>query len=121
MHELSVCQALIDEVERLARAQRARRVVSIELEVGPLSGVEPQLLEHAYPLAAAGSCAAGAELRIRRMPVRVHCRQCGHEAEVAPNRLCCAACGAIGVRVTGGEELLLRRVEFERLEADAAA
>jgi hydrogenase nickel incorporation protein HypA/HybF len=121
MHELSVCQALIDEVQRLARQHGARRVLLIELAVGPLSGVEPQLLEHAYPLAAAGTLAAEAELRIRRESVRVRCRKCGAEGEVPANRLCCVACDDWQVQVTGGEELLLRRVEFEIAESGVAA
>ena len=55
MHELAICQALIEQVERVARDNAARRILSITVSVGPLSGVEPQLLEHAYPLAAAGT------------------------------------------------------------------
>ena len=55
MHELAVCQALIEQVERVARDHEARRVVSVVVVVGPLSGVEAKLLEHAYPLAAAGT------------------------------------------------------------------
>ncbi|MDH3831910.1 MAG: hydrogenase maturation nickel metallochaperone HypA, partial [Gammaproteobacteria bacterium] len=40
MHELSVCQALIDQVARVAREQRAVRVSIIHVSVGPLSGIE---------------------------------------------------------------------------------
>jgi tRNA-Thr(GGU) m(6)t(6)A37 methyltransferase TsaA len=59
MHELAVCQALIEQVERVARDNAARRILSITVSVGPLSGVEPSLLEHAYPLAAAGALLVG--------------------------------------------------------------
>ena len=37
MHELSVCQALIGQVEKVARENGAHRVVSIVIAVGPLS------------------------------------------------------------------------------------
>ena len=57
MHELAVCQALIEQVERVARDNAARRILSITVSVGPLSGIEAKLLEHAYPLAAAGTVA----------------------------------------------------------------
>ena len=40
MHELSICQGLIREVERVAAAARARDVVAIVVAIGPLSGVE---------------------------------------------------------------------------------
>ena len=113
MHELSVCAALIGEVERVAREHEARRVIEVVIEVGPLSGVEPELLRHAYPLAAAGTLAESARLTIEASPLRVRCRACREEGEAQPNRLVCAACGGWQVDVTSGEELLLRRVEIE--------
>lgn len=113
MHELSICQALIEQVARVARDNDAKRVVSIAITVGPLSGVEPRLLEHAYPLAAAGTVAEHASLVIETVPVRVRCRGCAAESEAQANRLLCAACGAWQVDVIGGEEMLLTRVEIE--------
>jgi hydrogenase nickel incorporation protein HypA/HybF len=113
MHELSVCQALIAQVERVARENEARRVVSIVISIGPLSGVEPRLLEHAYPLAAAGTMAEHAALVVETPPVRVRCRSCGADSDAQPNRIVCAACGDWHVDVTGGEEMLLKRVEID--------
>ena len=74
MHELAVCQALLQQVEQIA-AQRAAQVLSITLQVGPLAGVEPALLEHAFPIASAGTRAAGARLVFDMQPVRVRCSQ----------------------------------------------
>ena len=37
MHELSVCQALIGQVEKVARENDARRVVAITIAVGRTS------------------------------------------------------------------------------------
>ncbi len=81
MHELAVCQALIDQVARVARDNGAGRVLSITISVGPLAGVEPKLLEHAYPLAAAGTVAEDAQLVIETVGVQVRCRKC--QAETA--------------------------------------
>ena len=113
MHELAVCQALIEQVERVARQNDAQRVVSIVITIGPLSGVEPQLLEHAYPLAAAGTLAEHASLVIETVPIRVRCRTCGAETDAAANRLVCGTCSDWQVDVIGGEEMILKRVEVE--------
>lgn len=113
MHELAICQALIEQVERVARDNGARRVLSITVSVGALSGVEGQLLEHAYPLAAAGTVAENAALVVQSVPVRVRCRTCHVESDAAPNRLLCGACQDWRVDVVAGEELLLQRVEIE--------
>src|SRR5512143_5545 len=117
MHERAVCQALIEQVERVARDHDARRVISVVVAIGPLSGVEPRLLEHAYPLAAAGTVAESASLVVETEPVRVRCRTCGAETDALPNRLVCAACGDWQVDVTSGEQMLLKRVEIETAEA----
>lgn len=107
MHELSICQALLDQVEGIAREHGATRVERIVLKVGPLSGVEPALLRNAYPLAAAGTVAEQAELVIEPAAVRVRCSDCGAESDAAPNRLLCASCGGWKTRLISGDELLL--------------
>lgn len=113
MHELAVCQALIGQVERVARDNGARRVLSVTLAIGPLSGVEPKLLEHAYPLAAAGTVAQDARLIIESVPVQVRCRKCSAETPAPANRLLCGACNDWQVDVIAGDEMLLQRVEIE--------
>ncbi len=118
MHEYSLCIALLGQVERIARDHRARRVARILLRLGPLSGAEAPLLRHAWPLAAAGSLAAGAELVIEAAPVVVRCTRCGAETEAAPNRLLCGACGDWRTRLVSGDELLLAHLELADIEPE---
>ncbi|MEN8132713.1 MAG: hydrogenase maturation nickel metallochaperone HypA [Pseudomonadota bacterium] len=110
MHELSVCMALLEQVQKIARQHKATRVERIELRIGPLSGVEASLLERAYPLAASGTLAEDAQLVIESMSIKVRCSQCGAESEVLLNRLICSACGDFRTRVISGDEMLLSRV-----------
>ncbi|MCF1183815.1 hydrogenase maturation nickel metallochaperone HypA [Marichromatium gracile] len=112
MHELSICQALLDQVERIADEHGATRVERILLRIGPLSGVEPDLLERAYPLAAAGTRAECATLAIESAPVQVRCLDCGAESTVEPNRLLCAACDGYRTRLISGDEMLLANLEL---------
>lgn len=112
MHELSVCLSLLESVRRIAHHHRATAVTRVVIRVGPLSGVEPELLRNAYPIAAAGTAAEHAELVIESMPVRVRCTVCGVESAVAPNRLLCRDCGDFRTRVVSGDELLLAQLEL---------
>lgn len=119
MHEFSLCISLMRQVERVAREHRAERVDRIRLRLGPLSGVEPGLLAAAWPLAAAGTLAEGAELETEPAPVTVSCIRCGEISEAQPNRLLCAACGDYRTRLVSGDELLLVQVELSQAEPAA--
>lgn len=110
MHELSICRALLAQLEALAARHGARGVAEVALRIGPLSGVAPELLRAAYPAACAGTIAAGAQLLIEETPVRVRCRACGAETRTAVNRLACGACGDPRTQLLGGDEMLLASV-----------
>lgn len=114
MHELSICQALMRQVEEIAEREHATEITRILVRIGPLSGVVPQLLEQAFSIARAGTIAAAAELATESQPVRVRCLQCGAETEAKPNRLICASCGDYRTQLVGGDELLLASVELTR-------
>ena len=120
MHELSVCQDIVAQVEQIAIEQQAQ-VCSITLKIGPLSGVEPALIEQAYPLAVAGTHLSGARLVIDLLPVRVHCRRCLQDTDAAPNRMLCAKCGDWRTELLSGDELLLASVELSRDPVDSVS
>ena len=114
MHELSICQALIEQVEAVAREHQANNVVSISVQVGPLSGVVPELLERSFSVVQAGTVAEHAEFNIETLPLRVSCNACGAETPAISTRLVCGNCGDWRVRVVSGDQLLLASVEVER-------
>jgi hydrogenase nickel incorporation protein HypA/HybF len=116
VHEYSVCCALLQQVEDVARRHGAGCVARIELRVGPLSGVDLKLLRRAWPLVAAGSLAAAAELLISAAPVTVRCTRCQAVSAARPNRLLCAACGDFRTRLVSGDEMLLDRLELAQPE-----
>jgi hydrogenase nickel incorporation protein HypA/HybF len=112
VHELAICQSVIDQVESLARVHGSRRVARVTLAIGALAGVEPELLAQAFEIARAGTVAEGAQLEIRCTPVQVTCLHCGHTSAASPPRLVCPSCDTWQVRVISGEEMLLQSVEL---------
>jgi len=118
MHEMSICQGLLDQVERIAREQGASRVDSIVLSIGPLSGVEADLLSRAFEVARMATVAENAELEIQTGPVVVECRKCGASGEALVNRLLCPSCGDWQVNLVQGDELLLLRLEVSGIKTN---
>ena len=119
MHELAICQSLMDQVEQIASERDAQSVISIVVGMGPLSGVEEQLLKNAYPVASAGTIAENAELIVENLPIKVRCNQCGSESEATPNKLTCRHCGDWRTTLISGDELMLMSVELEKTKATA--
>jgi len=113
MHELSVCQALLRQVEALAREHGGAPVMAIELRIGPLSGVEPALLEHAFAIAKQGTLAEDARLVIERPPLTVRCLLCGRDSEATASRLACCHCGSHRTRLISGDEMLLTGIDLK--------
>jgi hydrogenase nickel incorporation protein HypA/HybF len=103
----------MDQVESIAEERDAQSVTSITIGMGPLSGVEVQLLKNAYPIASAGTVAEDAELVIEHLPIKVRCTQCGSESDALPNKLTCKQCGDWRTTLISGDEMMLMSVELE--------
>ncbi len=113
MHELSVCLSLLEQLQAVAAERGAAKVTRVELRVGPLSGIESDLLMNAWPLASAGTIAVDAELVIHAADVVVRCSACGAESGARANRLVCGHCGDFRTTLVSGDEMILQRVELE--------
>lgn len=118
VHELAVCQSLLQQVDRVARQHGATGVAAIHLNVGPLSGIEIPLLEHAFTIARAGTVAHSADLVTNRTRVRVHCSRCDEESFVPANRLVCMHCGDWRTQLVSGDEMELARIEMNIQEPE---
>lgn len=116
MHELSICQSLVAQLEGIALERNAQVIAQVTIGIGPLSGVEADLLKSAYPVASAGTIAESAELVVQALPIVVKCTQCGSESEALANKLTCKHCGDWHTTLLSGDELLLMSVELEKTE-----
>ena len=114
MHELSIVEALIEQVEReVRRSGENGRVVRLDLSIGRLSGVCPDSLRFAYELLAPETPLAAAELCITEPPAVCSCGDCGARTELEDLAASCPACGSPNVTIEGGQELLLQTIELE--------
>ncbi len=113
MHELAICQALIEELKIISTQHSGKKIVVINLKIGPLSGVVPKLLESAFSIASCRSVADGAILTITQSDITVRCKQCHLESKASVNRLICAHCGNWQTELLSGDEMLLNQVELD--------
>ena len=64
MHESSLIPDLMEKIEAVARENSARKVLAVEISIGALAFIGPEHLREHFLLAAQGTVADGAELRI---------------------------------------------------------
>ncbi|HEY2774975.1 MAG TPA: hydrogenase maturation nickel metallochaperone HypA [Candidatus Binatia bacterium] len=111
MHEYSLVQALLDLVEKQARAHHASAVHRVTVRIGDAGGVEPSLLATAFEMSRPGTLCECAELELKTEETRWVCDCCGGRIETG-RRLACPLCGW-PARMAGGDALVLERVELE--------
>lgn len=113
MHEASLVASLLEQVRRLAQAEGGGVVTSIELELGPLSGVEPELVGTAFQRLAPGAGFERARLELLAVPLVGRCVECRREFEIVELRFVCpAGCGG-RVDVVRGDGCVLKRFTLE--------
>ena len=111
MHEYSVVQALIDQVEVHVRGHAGAKVHRVRLKLGESAGVDPELLRTALETFKKGSVLEGAGIEIVHVPTAWACGLC--KTPIARGaRLQCALCGGPGKQVSG-DELVLDQLELE--------
>lgn len=108
MHEYSLVQALVDDVERQVQG-RAGVVRRVKVRVGALSGVDPELLATAYDTFRPHTVCAEAALELSRVPARWSCTVCGRVIAQGERLQCCGS----PARLAEGDDLVLEQLELE--------
>jgi len=118
MHELGLCDAVVDAV--LQRA-RGRRVTGMRVRIGG-HPVDAAVVRQGIAMAAMGTVAADAEVDLVLEPMHVRCAGCGATTPVEDHRAlaACPRCGGIDVVVVGDEQVLLESIVVERAEGDVS-
>jgi hydrogenase nickel incorporation protein HypA/HybF len=110
MHEYSLVSAMVERVEREAKARQAVAVHKLAVSIGAVSGVEPELFASAFTLVRQGLL-ENATLEIRRAEAAWSCPGCG-KAIPAGAELRCTECG-LPAKLVSGDEILLEQIEME--------
>ncbi len=115
MHEISLVQGLLSQLHDLARQNNMTKVVSITMDIGPLSGVVADSFRFGFEiLAQEDALVREATLNINTTAVTYRCTGCNatqHSSGDKPDG--CPACGELFLLAEGGDELILNTVEME--------
>ncbi|PRH18942.1 hydrogenase maturation nickel metallochaperone HypA [Burkholderia multivorans] len=113
MHELSLCESLIELVEDERLRRGFTKVRAMRVAVGALGHVDPDAMRFCFDAVTSGTIAQGARLDIETVPGVGYCLDCGQTVTLTDRFAACPGCGHFNVRMTGGDELRLKELEVE--------
>lgn len=111
MHELGLCEGIVDAVVRRARG---RRVTGARVRIGGHL-VDAEVIRQGVAVAAVGTVAADAAVDLVLDPLVATCRGCGRAAPVVDHAalVACPACGGLDLRLRGEDQVLLESITVE--------
>lgn len=114
MHEVSIVESLIEQVEReVAQSGHQGRVLHLELIVGRLCGASADAIRFAFELLAPETFLKDAELTIHEPRAVCCCAACGGRSEIDELVSVCPQCGSSRITFEGGQDLLLESIDLE--------
>jgi hydrogenase nickel incorporation protein HypA/HybF len=111
MHELALLQELCQLASAAATEQGASRIHRLELRVGELGGVNPDVLRQAFAVVAATAPWREATLQLEVVPTLCFCPHCEQPFRPLDVIHVCPGCGVISSEVLQGRELELVALE----------
>ena len=113
MHEMSLCEGVLQILQENASSQGYQRVKTVWLEIGALSGVETQAMRFGFEAVMKGTLAEGARLEIITLPGEAWCMQCAKTVPAKQRFDACPDCGSYQLQVTAGDEMKIKELEVE--------
>ena len=117
MHELALCEAIVDTVTDHAQGRRVRQV---NLRIGHFRQVVPDTLRFCWDVRVRNTELESSTLSITSVLAVVECGECASTTTlVDPYRLC-GSCGTTNVTMISGEEFLVESLDLESDLVDSA-
>ncbi|WP_159476587.1 hydrogenase maturation nickel metallochaperone HypA [Dyadobacter sp. 3J3] len=113
MHEISLVRNIFRTLKE-EFPDDFGQIRDIYLTVGILSNVQPIAMENAFQAVLEDEPGyRNKNLKVEVLPILIHCHYCDKNSLVEQYRFICSYCGKPGKDVIQGEELLIKKVEFE--------
>ncbi|HIE56387.1 MAG TPA: hydrogenase maturation nickel metallochaperone HypA, partial [Chromatiaceae bacterium] len=110
MHEMALCEGVLQILQTEAARQGFKRVKSVWLEIGELSSVEIDAMLFSFEVVTRNSLADGATLSIINVPGAAWCMQCAKSVTVNKRFEACPDCGSYQLQITGGDEMKIKEL-----------
>ncbi|GMT48249.1 MAG: putative hydrogenase nickel incorporation protein HypA [bacterium] len=114
MHEVSIARSILDIAITECRKSGFKRINSVSLRIGKVSGVKVQSLLFAFDIIKIDTIAQGATLICEEVSIVGYCPECHNDFEAASGLiLACPECGGTRFSINGGRELDIVEIDVD--------
>ncbi len=113
MHEMSIAQSIVDIAIQTMEANGGHVIHAVQLQLGLMSGVEPDSLLFCFDIVTKGTLAQGAKLEIETIPIKGRCLDCDQEFGVEDYKFVCPKCGSHFIQTISGRELKVATIDMD--------
>ena len=113
MHEMSLCEGVLQLIEQHARTDGFEKVNIVRLEIGELAGVEIEAMRFSFDAVMRETIADRARLEIIELEGTAWCLPCERNVRVRRRFGECPECGGYQLQITGGDEMRIKELEVE--------
>jgi hydrogenase nickel incorporation protein HypA/HybF len=113
MHELAITQSMLDIVLQQAGEAGAKKVETINLVIGELTGFVEECVKFYFGFLAKDTIAEGASLEFTLVAPQARCRNCGGAFKLKEYDWSCPECGGSDIEITAGKELFVESIKVE--------
>jgi hydrogenase nickel incorporation protein HypA/HybF len=123
MHEFSISSEIVRTVLDTAEKNNGKRVLSIQLEIGELTHLNGDQVGFWIKELFKGSVAENAEVKIKTIKARIHCKPCGYKGDIGSDQedsfrhlalQTCPRCNSFQIKIEKGRECILRRIQVAK-------
>lgn len=111
MHEMSLCESIIESIRESADREAFTQVRSVFLEIGKLAGVELDSMRFGFDVLSRGTLLENARLNIVSVPGAAKCCDCSNVVEIHERYSSCPFCGSFHLKIIRGDELRIKNLE----------
>ncbi len=113
MHETGIAQDIISIVEESLKNHSACRLVAVNVSIGEMIAVVPDLLQHAYTSLTENTQLDSSTLNITVIPISAVCHSCKINFGLNEYEFLCPSCQSFDIQVKTGNEFFIKELEVE--------
>lgn len=111
MHELSLLQSLLDQLQDIKEKNQIDSINDVYLSVGEISGVEISFFQSTADLYLPSTDWSHLRFHFFKIPWCVRCKNCLNEQEVKNQDMKCRNCLSDHTETIRGHEFIIQRIE----------